>query len=46
MAEEVGMRKIMLDKLHMLWWVPENSPAEILRGVSPCTRPCGACTES
>ena len=32
MAEELGMRKIIEDTFHTLWWVPENSPAEVVRG--------------
>ena len=30
MAEELGMRKIMEDTFHTLWWVPENSPSEVV----------------
>lgn len=30
MAEELGMRKIIEDTFHTLWWVPENSPAEVV----------------
>ncbi len=32
MAEQLGMRKIIEDTFHTLWWVPENSPAEVVRG--------------
>lgn len=30
MAEQLGLRKIMEDTFHTLWWVPENSPAEVV----------------
>lgn len=32
MAEELGLRKIMDDTFHTLWWVPETSPPEVVRG--------------
>jgi len=32
MAEQLGMRKIIEDTFHTLWWVPENSPAEVVHG--------------
>src|SRR5215469_8562905 len=32
MAEELGMRKIIEDTFHTLWWVPENTPGEVVRG--------------
>lgn len=31
MAEQLGMRKIMEDTFHTLWWVPEDSPAGVVR---------------
>jgi hypothetical protein len=30
MAEQLGMRKIIEDTFHTLWWVPENSPAQVV----------------
>ena len=32
MAEQLGLRKIIEDTFHTLWWVPENSPAEVAHG--------------
>jgi NitT/TauT family transport system substrate-binding protein len=32
MAEQLGLRKIMEDTFHTLWWVPETSPPEVVRG--------------
>jgi len=32
MAEQLGLRKIIADTFHTLWWVPENSEAEVVRG--------------
>jgi hypothetical protein len=32
MAEQLGMRKIIEDRFKTLWWVPENSPAEVVHG--------------
>jgi hypothetical protein len=32
MAEQLGLRKIMEDTFHTLWWVPESSPAEVVLG--------------
>jgi NitT/TauT family transport system substrate-binding protein len=32
MAEQLGLRKIIEDEFHTLWWVPANAPAEIVRG--------------
>jgi NitT/TauT family transport system substrate-binding protein len=32
MAEQLGLRKVMEDTFHTLWWVPETSPAEVVRG--------------
>jgi hypothetical protein len=32
MAEELGLRKIMDDTFHTLWWVPETSPPAVVRG--------------
>jgi hypothetical protein len=31
MAEELGLRKVMEDTFHTLWWVPETSPPEVVR---------------
>jgi NitT/TauT family transport system substrate-binding protein len=32
MAEQLGLRKIMEDTFHTLWWVPEHSEPEVVRG--------------
>jgi NitT/TauT family transport system substrate-binding protein len=32
MAEQLGLRKIIADTFHTLWWVPEGSPAEVVTG--------------
>jgi NitT/TauT family transport system substrate-binding protein len=32
MAEQLGLRKIIEDTFHTLWWVPENAPLEDVRG--------------
>ena len=32
MAEQLGLRKIIEDTFHTLWWVPENAPLEAVRG--------------
>ncbi|HKV04049.1 MAG TPA: hypothetical protein VJO53_02955 [Candidatus Acidoferrales bacterium] len=32
MAEQLGLRKVMEDTFHTLWWVPENSPSEVVLG--------------
>lgn len=32
MAEQLGLRKVMEDTFHTLWWVPENSPPEVVQG--------------
>ncbi len=32
MAEQLGLRKIIEDTFHTLWWVPSNAPAAIVRG--------------
>jgi NitT/TauT family transport system substrate-binding protein len=32
MAEQLGLRKIIADSFHTLWWVPEGSPAEVVTG--------------
>ena len=32
MAEQLGLRKIIEDTFHTLWWVPEHSPPEVVRG--------------
>jgi NitT/TauT family transport system substrate-binding protein len=32
MAEQLGLRKIIADDFHTLWWVPGNAPAAVVRG--------------
>jgi NitT/TauT family transport system substrate-binding protein len=32
MAEQLGLRKIIEDTFHTLWWVPGNSEPEVVRG--------------
>ncbi|HVQ61486.1 MAG TPA: hypothetical protein VMS53_05330, partial [Burkholderiales bacterium] len=32
MAEQLGLRKIMADEFHTLWWVPETAPLDDVRG--------------
>jgi NitT/TauT family transport system substrate-binding protein len=32
MAEQLGLRKVMEDTFHTLWWVPESSPADVVLG--------------
>jgi NitT/TauT family transport system substrate-binding protein len=32
MAEQLDLRKIIADTFHTLWWVPEDSPAEMVTG--------------
>src|SRR5262245_30260009 len=32
MAEQLGLRKIIADTFHTLWWVPENSEPDVVRG--------------
>jgi NitT/TauT family transport system substrate-binding protein len=32
MAEQLGLRKIIADTFHTLWWVPEGSPPEVVTG--------------
>jgi len=32
MAEQLGLRKIIEDTFPTLWWVPEHSPPELVRG--------------
>jgi NitT/TauT family transport system substrate-binding protein len=32
MAEQLGLRKIIADTFHTLWWVPEGSPGEVVKG--------------
>ena len=32
MAEQLGLRKIIDDTFHTLWWVPEGSPPDIVTG--------------
>jgi NitT/TauT family transport system substrate-binding protein len=31
MAEQLGLRKIIADTFHTLWWVPENSEPDVVR---------------
>jgi len=31
MAEQLGLRKIIEDTFHTLWWVPESAPPEVVR---------------
>ena len=31
MAEQLGLRKIIADTFHTLWWVPDNSEPEVVR---------------
>jgi NitT/TauT family transport system substrate-binding protein len=32
MAEQLGLRKILADTFHTLWWVPEGSPPQVVTG--------------
>jgi NitT/TauT family transport system substrate-binding protein len=32
MAEQLGLRKIIEDRFHTLWWVPDRTSPEVLRG--------------
>jgi NitT/TauT family transport system substrate-binding protein len=32
MAEQLGLRKIIEDTFHTLWWVPEGSPPDVVTG--------------
>jgi NitT/TauT family transport system substrate-binding protein len=32
MAEQLGLRKIIEDTFHTLWWVPQSSPPEVVTG--------------
>jgi NitT/TauT family transport system substrate-binding protein len=32
MAEQLGLRKIIEDTFHTLWWVPENAEPDVVRG--------------
>jgi NitT/TauT family transport system substrate-binding protein len=32
MAVELGLRKVMADTFHTLWWVPESSPPHVVSG--------------
>src|SRR5262249_4936436 len=32
MAEQLGLRKVIEDTFHTLWWVPENSEPAVVRG--------------
>jgi len=31
MAEQLGLRKVMADEFHTLWWVPETAPLDDVR---------------
>jgi NitT/TauT family transport system substrate-binding protein len=32
MAEQLGLRQVLADTFHTLWWVPEGAPPEIVNG--------------
>jgi NitT/TauT family transport system substrate-binding protein len=32
MAEQLGLRKVIEDTFHTLWWVPDGSPPEVVTG--------------
>jgi NitT/TauT family transport system substrate-binding protein len=32
MAEQLGLRQIIADTFHTLWWVPEGTPTEVVTG--------------
>src|SRR6185503_16022394 len=32
MAKELGLREIIADEFHTLWWVPESAPKDEVRG--------------
>jgi hypothetical protein len=32
MAEQLGLRKIIEDTFHTLWWMPESAPPEVVTG--------------
>jgi ABC-type nitrate/sulfonate/bicarbonate transport system substrate-binding protein len=32
MAEQLGLRKVISDTFHTLWWVPESTEAAVVRG--------------
>jgi NitT/TauT family transport system substrate-binding protein len=32
MAEQLGLRQVLADTFHTLWWVPEGAPAEVVSG--------------
>lgn len=32
MAEQLGLRKVIENTFHTLWWVPETAPQEVVRG--------------
>ena len=32
MAKQLGLREIIADEFHTLWWVPESAPPEGVRG--------------
>jgi NitT/TauT family transport system substrate-binding protein len=32
MAEQLGLRQIIADTFHTLWWVPEGAPTEVVTG--------------
>ena len=34
MAEQLGLRKIIEDRFHTLWWVPANEPPEVVADIS------------
>src|SRR5262245_19662837 len=31
MAEQLGLRKVIEDTFHTLWWVPEGMPSDVVR---------------
>ena len=32
MAEQLGLRKVIEDTFHTLWWVPDDSDPQVVRG--------------
>ncbi len=32
MAEQLGLRRIIADTFHTLWWVPDNAESDVVRG--------------
>jgi NitT/TauT family transport system substrate-binding protein len=32
MAEQLGLRQVLADTFHTLWWVPQRAPAEVVSG--------------